>query len=400
MRLALALALLPLATAAGAASAPDSSDKRVLAQALRLYHKLDLAAALEKFDDAIGRVPGWKTAAGLRAAARWTLGDGAGAADDARVAAKLNPNDALSYASRGKARLVLRDYDRAIDDFKACAEADRRSVECPLGLGSALSAKGQARPALAPLDEAVRLDPGSAAALLVRGSVKDRLRDYAGSSADYQGVLEINPRFSWAYYYRGKALREQKDYRGAEADLSSFLESHPDHEDGNYMRSNLRYMLGDYRGAAADLTKVIAVNPRKGAAYANRGQARAQTGDREGALSDLRKAMELDPSRRDKIAAAIERLEAESGPMRDPGEDAAPRPRPAPRPAPGEDEDTMVTIEGQGESRAPRRRAPVADLDEEAAPAPKPEDAKPARKPRREPAVERHTGSEESLFID
>ncbi|MEQ1920287.1 MAG: tetratricopeptide repeat protein, partial [Elusimicrobiota bacterium] len=269
-----------------AATTPDAKAKRTLASAIRLYHKLDLAEASSRFDEALDAVPGWKTAAGFRAACRWTLGDVAGAAEDAKIALKLKPNDAPSYAARGKARLVLKDYEGALSDFRECSKGDSRSVECPLGEGSTLSAMGKSREARLSLDTAVKRDPGSAVSLLMRGAAKDRLRDFRGSVDDYGSILEINPQFAWARFYRAKALRELKDYRGADTDFTAFIVTNDENEDSHYLRSNVRFLLGDYRGAVADLTKVIALNPRKGLAYSNRGQTRALLGDKPGAVSD------------------------------------------------------------------------------------------------------------------
>ncbi|MFI5348858.1 MAG: tetratricopeptide repeat protein [Elusimicrobiota bacterium] len=375
--------------------APDAAAKKSLSSAIRSYHKLDLQGALAKFDAAISAFPGWKTASGFRAACRSTLGDAAGAREDAELAAKLKPVDALSYAARGKARLTLRDYDGALADFRAAEEADANSLEGPLGVGSVLSAQAKTREALKPLDDAVRLDPQSAAALLMRGSVKDRLRDFHGAADDYGAVLEINPRFVWARLYRGKALRELKDYRGSDADLSAFLDAQPDHEDAAYLRSNVRFLLGDFHGAAADLTTVISLDPRKGLAYVNRGLARVRLGERAGALSDLRKALELDPARRDKIQAAIDSIGSA-----DAGEASAPAPRRAAA-EPPPDGPAAVTLESQGSDRAPRRAAaPDADLDD-APPAPKgaSPDAPPAKRGPRDTTPERRSGEEGPAFI-
>ncbi len=304
-------ALLLLAAPSRAASTPSAKDKRALSAAIRLYHRLELQQAAKRFDEELDAVAGWKTAAGFRASCRWTLGDNVGAIEDAKTASKLKPNDALSYAARGKAQLVLKNYDEALEDFRLAGENDPRSIEGPLGEGSTLSAQGKNREALMALNRAVKLDPGSAAALLMRGSVKDRLRDFHGACDDYGSLLEINQDFVWARLYRGKALRELKDYRGAEADFTIFLETN-ENENAHYLRSNVRFLLGDYQGASADLGKVIALNPRNGLAYSNRGQTRALLGDKDGAASDLRKALELDPQRREKIQAAIDALDAKA----------------------------------------------------------------------------------------
>lgn len=413
MKSALALLLLAPLTAA-AASTPDAKAKRTLSGAIRLYHKLDLTEASARFDEALESVPGWKTAAGFRATCRWTLGDGAGAVEDAKLAAKLKPNDAASYAARGKARLVLKDLDGALSDFRAASAADARGVEGPLGEGSVLSAQGKSREALAALNAAVKRDPGSAASLLMRAAAKDRLRDFRGASEDYGSILEINPKFTWARYYRGKALRELKDYRGAEADFSAFIESNDEHEDSHYLRSNVRFLLGDYRGAVTDLTKVIALNPRKGLAYSNRGQTRALLGDKPGAVADLKKALELDPQRRDKIQAAIASIESDSAPAPEaepepapPVQDRAPEtaaPRRARdgRDAPSfGDDGPAVSVEKAGKEVAPKRvKAPETDLDEDLPAKPEKPEVGPVKRGRREPAVEKHNGEEESLFID
>lgn len=394
--LAVVLAAAP-ASAAPRSSAPDAKAKKALASAIRLYHDLDLQAALARFDAAIDEFPNWKTASGYRAACRWTLGDQSGAREDATLAVKLKPDDAPSYAARGKARLILKEYDGALADFRAAADADAGSVEGPLGEGSVLSAQGKTREALKALDDAVRLDPRSAASLLIRASAKDHLRDFRGASDDYGSVVEINPKFSWARLYRAKAMRELKDYPGAERELSAFLDANPDHEDASYLRSNIRYLLGDYRGAVADLTKVISLDPRKGPAYANRGLARAALGEKAGALSDLRKALELDPARRDKVQAAIDSLSA-GAPAAD---EAAPAPR---RPAalePPSEGPATVTLEEQGEVRAPRRpKAPTPDLDDAPTPS-KTEtpDPKPAKRGKKDVPPERSSGAEDSQFI-
>lgn len=385
------------AAAAPRPAAPDGQAKKELAAGIRLYHRLELQAALARFDAAIDAFPSWKTASGFRAACRWTLGDQNGAREDAALAAKLKPDDAPSYAARGKARLILKEYDGALADFRAAADADANSVEGPLGEGSVLSAQGKTREALKALDDAVRLDPQSAASLLMRAAAKDRLRDFRGASDDYGSVVEISPKFSWARLYRGKAMRELKDYPGAERELSAFLDANPDHEDASYLRSNVRYLLGDYRGAVADLTKVVSLDPRKGPAYANRGLARAALGEKAGALSDLRKALELDPARRDKVQAAIDSLSAGASAA----DEAAPAPRRPAAPVPPAEGPATVTLEEQGEVRAPRRpKAPTADLDDAPTPS-KTEtpDPKPAKRGKKDVPSERSSGAEDSQFI-
>ena len=309
---ATALLAFIVAAAPARAAAPDAKARRTLSAAIKLYHALDLQAALARFDAALAAFPGWKTAAGYRAACRWTLGDQAGAREDAALASRLKPDDAPSYAARGKARLILKDEAGALADFRAASDADPDLIEGPLGEAGVFSERGELKEALKRLDKAAKLDRRSATTLLLRGSVKSRLRDFRGAAADFAGAARLGPAFSWTHLYRGKALRDTKDYDGAAMELTIFLKDNPEHGDALYLRGNLFYFLGKYSEAEADLTKVISLDPRKGLAYANRGQARQKLGNKEGALSDLRKALELDPTRRDKIQAAIDSLEGKA----------------------------------------------------------------------------------------
>ena len=135
---ALAVLLTPAARSA-APAAPGRDARKALSAAVALYEQADYEAALARFNKASALFPGWKTAAGLRSLCRWTMGDSAGAAEDAEMALKLHPNDAQSRIARGDARLVTRDYQGALEDFQEAADQEPGNAEAHFGIGSVLS---------------------------------------------------------------------------------------------------------------------------------------------------------------------------------------------------------------------------------------------------------------------
>ena len=60
-----------------------------------------------------------------------------------------------------------------------------------------------------------------------QGSAKHYLKDYAGSLADYNKAIELDPECAEAYNNRGLAKKDLKDYSGAMADYNKAIELFP-----------------------------------------------------------------------------------------------------------------------------------------------------------------------------
>ncbi|MEK7742841.1 MAG: tetratricopeptide repeat protein, partial [Elusimicrobiota bacterium] len=206
------------------------------------------------------------------------------------------------------ARFVVKRMSEASEDFTAAAAADPKYALAHFGLGSVLSSQNRPKDALKHLNRAVELAPDAAVVRVVRGTVRDKLRDFAGAAVDYTAVLRVAPAFEWAHYYRGRAYRELRKYPESVEDFTAFLRKNPDHEDALYLRSNAYFLLNDQDRAVKDLDHILSVNPSHGLAFANRGVARSEMGDMRGALSDLRKAKVLLPAKAAKIEEQIQRL--------------------------------------------------------------------------------------------
>ena len=80
-------------------------------------------------------------------------------------AIRLDPNDALAYYNRGRAKYNLNDKTAAIKDY----------------------------------DEAIRLDPKNAIAYRFRGIAKSGLEDETAAIKDYDEAIRLDPKDELAY---------------------------------------------------------------------------------------------------------------------------------------------------------------------------------------------------------
>jgi len=95
-------------------------------------------------------------------------------------------SDATDYIIKGNAKLKLKDYKGAMQDY----------------------------------NKAIDLDPEYKIAYFGRGTAKVKLKDYSGAIKDYNKAIDLDPEFKNAYYGRGIAKYRLKDINGACLDWS------------------------------------------------------------------------------------------------------------------------------------------------------------------------------------
>jgi tetratricopeptide (TPR) repeat protein len=109
-------------------------------------------------------------------------------ADETKAIA-LNPNDAVAYENRAKAKSPI-DLDGAIEDYT----------------------------------KAIELNPNYDEAYGNRGAAKNNKGDLDGAIADETKAIALNPSVWWAYYVRGMAKQKKGDSTGANSDLEKASE--------------------------------------------------------------------------------------------------------------------------------------------------------------------------------
>jgi len=122
-----------------------------------------LASVLVTFVDWTGarsELPGAERDLFFRSLARLQEGDADGAADDARRAVRLTPNDAASWLQVGRAELGRHDLDAAETALATAARLAPNEPRIPHAAGIARELRGDLAGALALQLEALRLGPG------------------------------------------------------------------------------------------------------------------------------------------------------------------------------------------------------------------------------------------------
>ncbi len=147
---------------------------------------------------------------------------------------------------------------------------------------------------LADLNEAMRLDPGSAA--FFRGLVQYYVNeDHDRAIAEFGEAIKSDPANASIYNSRGLAYNSKGDHDRAIADFSEALRIDPGFVQALSNRGNAHRMKGDYEAALADLGKAIEQNPNYSGAYLYRAYVYGRKGDFDAGITDCDKAIGADP---------------------------------------------------------------------------------------------------------
>lgn len=170
--------------------------------------------------------------------------------------------------------------------------------------------EGRLDEALSKADQALRLDPTTALAYLVRAEVHVAQGRLEEALADLYRAIELDPGHSGAFRLRARVFQARGDARRAVEDLVyagelSFgdpealedfqlaVELDPMSDHAWYGIARERFKRRELRGALADLDRAIALNPANAAYFTARGEVRSRLGDPEGAKADAAQAAAL-----------------------------------------------------------------------------------------------------------
>jgi VWFA-related protein len=152
--------------------------------------------------------------------------------------------------------------------------------------------------------------------LLGEGAAAVDANNAAGAIAPLREALRLDPALAAAHYHLARALNAAGDAGAAEVEARTALSA----MGGVPAAHNLLGVLLMERGAAADavaeIRETARLTPGDAAAHANLSMALEATGDRPGALAELRRALELAPgnavlkARLERMSAAPPRKEA------------------------------------------------------------------------------------------
>ncbi|MFI5454900.1 MAG: tetratricopeptide repeat protein [Isosphaerales bacterium] len=160
-----------------------------------------------------------------------------------------------------------------------------------------LSGKPDVDRALADVNEAVRLDPHSVTALILRASIWADRKEYDRAIADYSEVIRHDPMVFPAYFGRAAVQGEKGDYDKAIADLDKVIGLDPRLPDSYLVRAVGWKHKKEYDKAIADLNEAIRLDPRSAAAYHDRGLLYSDKKQYDKAIADFSEAIRLEPAK-------------------------------------------------------------------------------------------------------
>lgn len=235
-----------------------------------------------------------------RAAGHAAKSDLPEAVADYTKAAELTPDDAETYAVRGRVYQRLLRADAAIADY-GHAIALNPDGDQPYMLDAYFRRSelyeqqrlyGQA---LADLNREIALGPLYPAFIRnARADVYLKLARYEDAIADENEAIAFNPRLERAYYNRGFAYMKKGAYDAAIADFTKAIAVKPDFSVYNN-RAWTHHLKGDDAGGLADAEEAVKLAPKNPFCLGTRAAIYDKLGRRGDAVADYRAAFALDP---------------------------------------------------------------------------------------------------------
>ncbi len=167
--------------------------------------------------------------------------------------------------------------------------------------------KEQYDEAIAEYDRVIEHNPRHSNAYFHRGLCYSKKKEYSKAILDCSRVIELSPNYADAYFNRGSAYAESKKYDEAIEDYTKYTQMNPQDPEGYITRGRVLGWKGENNDAISDFDKAIELDPKQATGYLNRGiiYARRVVGEYDKAISDYKKALELNPAMRDEINAKL-----------------------------------------------------------------------------------------------
>jgi serine/threonine-protein kinase len=258
----------------------------------------------------------------FRGATRLRLGNAEGAASDlSRTIGGEGSDNAFAWEQRARARLNLRDLERALSDAARSLELDPANGMAVLLLADIRAARGEKAEARALYERVLAAFPESAAPnetarrwlaespatsdppalpspMDAQASFNEAVTGRDANVAMSSGTILVAsaPTSPEAWIKRCTANLLAEDYARAEADASQAIDLAPGGAFTWTQRSSARSMKGDHAGARADGERAIALEPGSEKAWAHLAHLLAAGADSAGSLAAAAHALTCPPA--------------------------------------------------------------------------------------------------------
>jgi tetratricopeptide (TPR) repeat protein/S1-C subfamily serine protease len=206
-----------------------------------------------------------------------------------------HPAGAPEYLRRAALFVKARDYPRALADLDEAVRLNPGLAAAHAERGRVLHLHGADDRALAACDEAVRLDARLPAPRAARAEVLCARGEWARARADCDEALRIDRGCARAFAVRGLARLLGGDTAGAIADCDEAIWLNRRLPDALLYRGRAHARLGVHDKAIADFSQALRLDPHLAETHVRRGDSHWVRGDVRAALEDYTEARGIDP---------------------------------------------------------------------------------------------------------
>lgn len=260
-------------------TAAERSVEDLFADGLDAYRNASFAAAVRLFSAVLDRLPGFGAALINRALAFWSLGALDDAEHDAAAACTADPTAAEAWMVSGAIRIDRKDGSGAAAAYRTAVALRPDMAAAHAGLAAALLSRGLHGEARDEAAYALAIDPKCDHARFTLGSALSALGDMRGAIAMFDRVLANEADHAGAHLNRGNALINLDDVAAGEADLRDAVALDPSLKEAWASLGVVRTIRGDPSDAVAACDRAIALDPDFAIAHWNRGVAALLAGD-------------------------------------------------------------------------------------------------------------------------
>jgi tetratricopeptide (TPR) repeat protein len=194
-----------------------------------------------------------------------------------------------AYIARGDYRLLVGDYDAAIDDFSHSLAIDPNGFHAYEFRSFAYLLKGDLINTRSDYEKSLSVDPASASPFVVRAYWQRDRGSFSAALADYDNAIQWKPDYAEAFIGRGVVLGLMGNIEECLKSFKRGLALNPD-------AASDKIQNGIGRSMSWDMNSFVKFHPSNARGYEMRGLFRlAQHKDAE-ATQDFEKSLQLEPA--------------------------------------------------------------------------------------------------------
>ena len=172
------------------------------------------------------------------------------------------PTESFPFAMMGLLREDRQEHDLAIRNYNDAIRLDPQSAANFAGRATAWHSKRELDNAIADFDRAIRLDPKSALSYAGRGRARIAKSQFTQAIADFSEAIWLDPLFFSAYVDRGRAWQSKQEYQKAIVDYNLALRLDPSRAAIHRLRGHCWDAQKSYQKAITDYDEAIRIDPK------------------------------------------------------------------------------------------------------------------------------------------